>query len=180
MSTAAIWRPESPVKGFHCKTCTKNRQIEEENLSNQQPALSPERAEQLKHGVLAMPMAQFLGLRFISIAAGAVELEIPYREELSFRAGQMQATPIFAAADFAAVASAWTLLPPGWSNASIDCTLKIIGPANGQKLVARGWVIKPGKLITICAADVYAVIDGQEILCATALASARSIEPAKN
>lgn len=149
-------------------------------MSSQRHAMGPERAGQLKNGVLAMPMAQFLGLRFISIAAGAVELEIPYREELSFRSGQMQATAIFAAADFAAVASAWTLLPPGWSNASIDCTLKIVGPASGQKLVARGWVITPGKLITVCAADVYAVTDGQETLCATALATARSIEPEKN
>jgi len=157
-----------------------SRQLEEMMLSKQLHVMSPERAEQLKTGVLGMPMAKFLGLRFLSIAAGAVELEIPYREELSFRPGQMQATPIFAAADFAAIASAWTLLPPGWSNASIDCTLKIVGPASGQKLVARGWVITPGKLITVCAADVYAVNDGQETLCATALATARSIEPAKD
>ncbi|WP_183081348.1 hypothetical protein [Paraburkholderia fungorum] len=46
-------------------------------------------------------------------------------------------TPIFAAADFAAVSAAGTLLPAGWGNATIDCTLKIVGPPDGDTLVAR-------------------------------------------
>lgn len=135
-----------------------------------------DQAEQLKRMVTAMPMAKFLGLHFISIETGAVELEIPYRDELSFRHGQMQATAIFAAADFAAIAAAGTTLPAGWINASIDCTLKIVSPANGEKLIACGRVITPGKLITVCAADVYSLRDGQRTLCATALATARNVE----
>lgn len=137
--------------------------------------MDAERIEQLKSDVLAMPMAVFLGLRFTNLEVGAVELELPYRDELSFRPGQMQATPIFAAADFAAVAAAATMLPPGWINASIDCTLKIVAPANGEKLIARGRVVSAGKLITVAAADVFTVIDGEEVLCATALATARNI-----
>ena len=139
-------------------------------------ASNPDYAEQLTKSVLAMPMAKFLGLQFTQVAPGAVELEIPYRDELSFRPGQLQATPIFAAADFAAVAAAGTLLPVGWINASIDCTLKIVGPGNGEKLLARGKVINAGKLITVCAAEVYSVRGGIETLCATALATARNIE----
>lgn len=141
---------------------------------------TPEAAARLQHLarlVQAMPMAQWLGLRFTVLEAGAVEIEIPYREELSFRPGQMQATAIFAAADFAAVAAAGTLLPPGWVNASIDCTLKIVAPAAGEKLIARGRVVTPGKLITVCAADVYVVRAEQSLLCATALATARNIKP---
>lgn len=142
-------------------------------------ASNPDYLEQLKRSVLAMPMAKFLGLYFTHIAPGKVDVEIPYREELSFRPGQLQATPIFAAADFAAVAAAGTLLPAGWINASIDCTLKIVGPANGEKLIARGRVVNAGKLITVCAAEVYSVRDGIETLCATALATARNIDLTK-
>lgn len=138
--------------------------------------LDPQAAARLEKMVLAMPMAAWLGLRFTRIASGDVEIELPYREELSFRPGQMQATAIFAAADFAAVAAAGTLLAPGWINASVDCTLKIVAPADGEKLVARGRVLAPGKLLTACAADVYNVRAGQETLCATALATARNIE----
>jgi len=139
-------------------------------------APNPEFATVLQRAVLAMPMAKTLGLQFTSVEAGAVEIAIPYGDDFSFRPGQLQATAIFAAADFAAIAAAGTLLPSGWINASIDCTLKIVGPANGDKLVARGRVVTPGKLMTVSAADVYSVRDGQETLCATALATARNID----
>ncbi|WP_334190519.1 PaaI family thioesterase [Noviherbaspirillum sp.] len=148
-------------------------------MSDSPHSLPPQARQALEKIVLAMPMAQFLGLKFIGIERGEVTLEIPYRQELSFRPGQMQATAIFAAADFAAIAAAGTTLQPGWINASIDCTLKIVGPANGDRLVARGRVITPGKLITVCAADVFSVRGGEETLCATALATARNIEIGK-
>lgn len=140
-------------------------------------APDPQFARRLERGVLAMPLAAELALAFRKIEAGAVELEIPYREQLSFRPGQMQATAIFAAADFAAVAAAGTMLPPGWVNATIDCALKIVGPADGEKLVARGRLVSAGKLLSVAGAEVWSVREGRETLCATALATARNIPP---
>jgi len=134
--------------------------------------------EALQQHVLAMPMARTLGLRFLEVAPGAVALEIPVADAFTFRPGQLQATPVFAAADFAAVAAAGTLLPAGWSNATVDATLKLLGPARGRCLRARGRVVDAGRLLTVCAADVYAVDEaGGERLCATLLATARNIEP---
>lgn len=131
----------------------------------------------LERLVLSMPMAQTLGLRFIRTARGEVELEIPVQEAFTFRPGQLQATPVFAIADFAAVAAAGTLLEPGWINATVDATLKLIAPAKGVALRARGRVIDAGKLLTVCAADVYTVTEnGEEALCATLLGTARNID----
>jgi acyl-coenzyme A thioesterase PaaI-like protein len=132
--------------------------------------------QHLERMVLSMPMARTLGLRFVCIAAGEVELEIPVQDAFTFRPGQLQATPVFAIADFAAVAAAGTMLAPGWINATVDATLKLIAPAQGVALRARGRVIDAGKLLTVCAADVYAVAEnGQETLCATLLGTARNI-----
>lgn len=140
----------------------------------------PNPLQQLQRFVTAMPMARTLGLAFTRVAPGSVELEVPVTEAFTFRPGQLQATAVFAAADFAAVAAAGTLLPPGWSNATIDTTLKLLAPARGKLLRARGRTIAAGPLVTTCAADVYAVAeDGSETLCATLLATARNIEPAK-
>ncbi|MFZ6657467.1 PaaI family thioesterase [Undibacterium sp. TJN19] len=139
-------------------------------------ASNPDYAAQLKSLVLAMPMAKWLGIEFVQITPGEVELEIAYREELSFVPGKMQATAIFAVADFAGVSAAGTMLPAGWINASIDCSLKIVAPADGEKLLARGRVISHSKLLTVSAAEVFSVRNGEEILCATALLTARNIE----
>ena len=128
--------------------------------------------------VQAMPVARTLGLRFVHAEAGRVEVEIPVTEAFSFRSGQLQATAVFAVADFAAVAAAGSVLPPGWTNATVDATVKLVAPARGVGLRARGRVVDAGRLLTVCAADVYAVDgSGQETLCATLLATARNIEP---
>lgn len=129
--------------------------------------------------VEAMPAARTLGLHFTRVDRGQTELEIPVTDAFTFRPGQLQATPVFAAADFAAVSAAGSLLPDGWANATIDTTLKLVAPARGKLLRARGRVIDAGKLLTVCAAEVYAVAeDGAETLCATMLATARNIPPA--
>lgn len=134
---------------------------------------------QVQRAVLAMPMARTLQLQFNKVAPGEVELELPVSDAFSFRPGQLQATAVFAAADFAAVAAAGTLLQPGWTNATIDTTLKIVAPAAGRTLRARGRVVDAGRLLTVCAAEVYAVdADERETLCATLLGTARNIAPA--
>ena len=134
----------------------------------------------LETAVLAMPMARTLNLRFCSCLPGLVELEIPVAEAFTFQQGQLQATPVFAIADFAAVAAAGTLLPPGWINATVDATLKLVAPAKGVSLRARGRVIQAGRLLTVCAADVYAISpSGEETLCATLLGTARNIDTNK-
>jgi uncharacterized protein (TIGR00369 family) len=133
--------------------------------------------ELLQQQVLQMPMARTLGLRFISASPGQVEVEIPVAEAFTFRPGQLQATPVFAVADFAAVAAAGTLLEPGWINATIDATIKLVGPAKGKALRARGRVVHASRLLTVCAADVHAVDEaGAETLCATLLGTARNID----
>ena len=133
--------------------------------------------QQLEQLVLSMPMARTLGLRFKRLAPGEVELEIPVLEAFTFRPGQLQATAVFALADFAAVAAAGTLLAPGWVNATVDATLKLVAPAQGALLRARGRVVSAGRLLTVCAADVFAVSPaGDEVLCATLLGTARNID----
>ena len=127
--------------------------------------------EALKGVVLAMPRARTLGLRFVHAESGRVEVGIPVSEAFSFRPGQLQATAVFA------VAAAGSVLPPGWTNATVDTTLKIVAPAQGECLRARGRVVDAGRLLTVCAADVWAVdAAGQERLCATLLATARNID----
>lgn len=135
--------------------------------------------QQVRDAVLAMPVAQALGLRFVHAEPGTVELEMPITPAWCFRPGQLQATAVFALGDFAAVAAAGTTLPEGWANATIDGTIKLFAPAAGSALRARGRVVDSGRLLTLCAADVFAVADGGERLCATWLGTARNIAPRK-
>lgn len=136
------------------------------------PLSQPERVRRL---VLAMPMAQTLGLRFDDLQPGQVVLSAPVQDGWCFQPGQLQATAMFALADFAAVAAAATLLPEGWANSTVDASIKFVAPAQGERLRAHGRVVQAGKSLTVCAADVYAIDGVRETLCATLLGTARNL-----
>ena len=143
------------------------------------PALQQlQHLQHLQAAVLAMPMARTLGLRFVHAAPGAVTLEMPILEAFCFRPGQLQATAVYALGDFAAVAAAGSLLPPGWANATVDGTVKLFAPARGACLRAHGRVVDAGRVLSLCAAEVLAVdAAGAETPCATWLGTARNLEP---
>ncbi|MET8649892.1 PaaI family thioesterase [Nocardia aurea] len=139
-------------------------------------ASNPDFAAAVTGAVLSMPAARHLGFEFGRIAPGEAEIIQPHRVELTQHDGYFQGGVLGSLADFAAGSAAGTLLKPGWVNMTIDYTVKILAPAKGPTVAARGRVIKPGSLITIAAAEVFSIGADGETLCATALVTMRNVE----
>lgn len=142
-------------------------------------ALNPDFAQFVRAAVLSMPAAKHLGFDFGRIEPGTAEIIQPWREELTQHNGYFQGGVLGALADFAGGSAAGTLLPPGWVNMTIDYTVKILAPARGDRVIARGRVVKASQTITVAAADVSAVSGTDEALCATALVTMRNIKLGK-
>lgn len=142
---------------------------------SQWQAADPDFQQLVTSVVLSMPAAKHLGFSFGKVAPGEVELVQPYRIELTEHNGNFQGGVIGSLADFAGGAAAGTLLPVGSLNMTVDYTVKLLAPARGDALIARGRVLKPGNAITVTAADIYAREHGTETLCATALVTMRNI-----
>ncbi|MGQ4601413.1 hotdog fold thioesterase [Nocardia sp. R6R-6] len=138
-------------------------------------AANPDFEAAVTGAVLSMPAAGLLGFTFGRVAPGEAEIIQPYRKELTQHDGFFQGGVLGTLADIAAGSAAGTLLQPGWVNMTIDYTVKILAPAKGPRVVARGRVIKPAALLTIAAADVFSVDDDHETLCATALVTMRNV-----
>lgn len=126
--------------------------------------------------VLSMPAAQHLGFTFGSIAPGEVDIIQPFRKKLTEHNGNFQGGAIGSLADFAGGAAAGTLLPTGFLNVPADYTVKLLAPARGDRLIARGRVLQPGSTITVAAADIFAAEQDDETLCATALVTMRNVK----
>jgi uncharacterized protein (TIGR00369 family) len=137
---------------------------------------NPDFVEATKRFLLAMPISRHFGFDITEVAPGRFEITQPFRRELSFREGTFQAGPIGTIADMAAACAGATMLPEGWAASTIDYTLKLLAPAIGEKLVARGRLLRSGRTLSVAAADVYSIRDGKETLCATALATIRNFE----
>src|SRR5712671_4678736 len=144
------------------------------NLSCVPP--NPNFVEVTKQFLMAMPIAQHMGFDITNVAPGRFEISQPFRRELSFREGTFQAWPIGTLADMAAACAGATMLPEGWAASTIDYTLKLLTPAVGEKLVARGRLLRSGRTLSVAAADVFSVKNGKETLCATALTTIRNFE----
>ena len=69
-------------------------------------------------------------------------------------------------ADSAAGYAAMTVVPEGTSVLTVECKINMVAPANGDKIVAKGSVLRAGRTLILTKADVYAVRDGTETLCA--------------
>ena len=134
----------------------------------------PDFAETVKRFLMGMPIAQHFGFTVTGVGPGLFEITQPFRKELSFRPGIFQAGPVGTLADMAAACAGMTMLPRGWAASTVDYTIKLIAPAAGEKLVARGRLVRAGRTLSVTASDVYAVRAGNETLCATALATIRN------
>ncbi|MCC2110958.1 MAG: PaaI family thioesterase, partial [Hyphomicrobiales bacterium] len=71
--------------------------------------------------------------------------------------------------DSAAGYAAYSLFSADASVLTTEFKINLLAPAAGERLIARGRVIKPGRTLTIARADVYGVQNGGEVHVATAL-----------
>lgn len=101
------------------------------------------------------------------VAAGAVDVELPFRDDLTQQDGFLHAGIIATIADSACGYAAYTLMPANARVLSIEFKVNLLAPAVGERMIARGRVLRAGKTITVCRADVAAVLDRSEKLIAT-------------
>ena len=73
---------------------------------------------------------------------------------------------LFKALLSAAGYAANTLTPADTSVLTVEYKMNLVAPADGQRLVARGEVVRPGRTLIVTRADVYAIRDEQWTLCA--------------
>lgn len=116
-------------------------------------------------------LMQHLGARMVSIAPGQCEIRLGYREQLTQQHGYFHAGATSAIADSACGYAAYSLMPEGASVLTVEFKINLLAPAEGEELVARGRVVRSGRTLKVCEADVFALKQGEETHCALMLAT---------
>jgi len=112
-----------------------------------------------------------LGAELAELGAGSAEIRVPFRTELTQQHGYFHAGVSGAIADSACGYSAYTLMPADSSVLTVEYKMNLLAPADGEKLIARAQVLRSGRTLKICSADVYVEKNGAEVHCATMLAT---------
>jgi uncharacterized protein (TIGR00369 family) len=119
---------------------------------------------------------QTLGVELVHLVPGEVDLAMPHRREFTQQHGYFHAGTTATIADTAAGYAALSLFPRGTGVLTVEFKINLLRPAEGERLVARGRVIKPGRTLSICRSEVYGVRGGREAHVATALLSMFCVE----
>jgi uncharacterized protein (TIGR00369 family) len=101
-----------------------------------------------------------IGARLVKVAAGAVDIDMPVREDLTQQHGYVAAAIVTALVDTACGYAAMSLMPPGAGVVTVEYKVNFIAPARGERLLARGHVVRAGRRLTVCAGEVYALTSG--------------------
>lgn len=98
-----------------------------------------------------------IGASITRVAPGEVDIRLPVRADLTQQHGFIHASAVAAIADSACGYAAFSLMPADASVLSIEYKINLMAPATGEALLARARVIRAGRTITVCEADVVAL-----------------------
>jgi len=107
-----------------------------------------------------------IGAHLAVVEPGYTEIHLPYRQEITQQHGFIHGGVVGMIADSAAGYAANTLTPADSSVLTVEYKLNLIAPADGERLVARGEVIRSGRTLIITKAEVFAIKAEQWTLCA--------------
>ena len=134
-------------------------------MSRFQP-VDPDYAARIRDSFDRQGAMRHLGARMTRIVPGEVEIELIFRPELTQQHGFFHGGITGAIADTAGGYAAFTLIPAAATMLTVEYKINLIAPADGEKLIATGRVVKPGRTLTICEMEVAAVKDGATTVCA--------------
>lgn len=116
-----------------------------------------------------------LGATLGKVAPGAVEIALKPAPAISQQHGFVHAGAVSAIADSAAGYATLSLLPLDTAVLTTEFKINLIAPATGERIIARGEVVKAGRTLTIAQTRVVAESGGQEKLIALLVATMMAI-----
>ncbi|MGC1576892.1 MAG: PaaI family thioesterase [Beijerinckiaceae bacterium] len=124
-----------------------------------------------KQGLMAT-----LGASITNVVPGAVEISVIPLPAISQQHGFVHAGAVSTIADSAAGYAALSLMPASAGVLTTEFKINLVAPAAGDRIVARGRVVRAGRTLTLAQTEVFAQSGAQERLIALLTATLMTIE----
>jgi uncharacterized protein (TIGR00369 family) len=112
-----------------------------------------------------------IGARLTQILAGEVEIELPFRSDLTQQHGYIHAGIITALMDNACGYAAMSLAPAGTEVLTVEYKVNFLAPGRGARFAGRGRVVRSGRRFTVCTGEVIGVDGSNAVQVACMLAT---------
>ena len=116
----------------------------------------PDYAARVRRSFEAQAFMTTIGARLERVEPGEVVITLPFRADLVQQHGFLHAGVVAAVADSACGYAALSLMEPDAAVLSVEFKINLLAPARGDRFEAAARVIKPGRTLMICTAEVRA------------------------
>ena len=129
------------------------------------------RAAEIRKHVALQGFMNLLGAELDELTPGFSTISVKRRNDLLQQNGLFHGGVTAFLIDNGTTIAAATVLNSSQGVLTAEYKLNLVSPADGDHLVCRSRVLKPGSRLVIVAADVFSVKDGREKHSAVALAT---------
>jgi uncharacterized protein (TIGR00369 family) len=118
---------------------------------------NPHYAQRVRESFARQAAMALIGAQLVEVAPGRCVIELPVRDDLGQQHGYVHGGVVGMIADSAGGYAAFTLMPADASVLTVEYKINMLAPAAGERLVATGEVLKPGRTLSIVRAEVVAL-----------------------
>ena len=128
----------------------------------------PHFADRVRESFAQQRMMQTLGVEITRLAPGEIELAMPYGAAFTQQHGFIHAGAMATVLDSACGYAAFSLMPADAAVLTVEFKTNLLAPAKGERFLFRAHVVKPGRTLTVCDGQAFALENaGDERLVAT-------------
>ena len=129
-------------------------------------AKDPGYAQRVRASFARQGAMTLIGALMTDLAPGYCAISVVPRPEILQQHGYVHAGIVATLVDSAGGFAGFTLFPADSSVLTVEFKLNLLAPAIGDRLVAEGFVVKPGRTLVITRGEVHAERDGKRTLVA--------------
>jgi len=107
-----------------------------------------------------------IGAELVAVEPGYCAIALVPRPEIAQQHGYVHAGVVSAIVDTAGGYAGFTLFPADSSVLTVEFKINLLAPAAGERLLAEGFVVKPGRTLAITRGEVHAEKHGKRTLVA--------------
>ena len=123
-------------------------------------------AERVRESFARQGAMTLIGALLVDVKAGYCSIAVVPRPAISQQHGYVHAGILAALVDSAGGYAGFTLFPDDSSVLTVEYKLNLLAPAVGERIVAEGFVVKPGRTLCITRGEVHAEAEGKRSLVA--------------
>jgi uncharacterized protein (TIGR00369 family) len=112
-----------------------------------------------------------IGAELVHVASGEVDIALPFSDRLTQQDGYLHAGVVAGVTDSACGYAALTVMDGEAEVLTVEFKINLLAPAAGERLIARGRVIRSGRTLTVCRGEAVTISDGREKHVATLTAT---------